>query len=163
MPRENIERAISRATSKEYTNADHVVYEGLGPHGVALIIECLAYNKNRTVEALRNRFNRMGGVMTPVAYMFGKMGRICFAVTESSPDGFFDAMFEHVIDLGAEDVVDLGPGGAELICQFSDLGPIAKALSKQHAYSIESMEGVYLLNTTVSISDLKELDSVFKT
>ncbi|KAJ2818762.1 hypothetical protein GGI24_005001, partial [Coemansia furcata] len=174
MPKENIERAINRATSKEYTNADHTVYEGLGPHGVALIIECLTDNKNRTVKALRNKFNRMDGVMTPVAYMFDKMGRVCFAAAEDSPDRSFDTMFEHAIDVGAEDVVDLGSGRAELTCQFSDLGSITKALSNNHAYTIERMEGIYLPNTTVdindeqaaeldiAISDLEELDDVIK-
>ncbi|KAJ2644954.1 hypothetical protein GGF44_000298 [Coemansia sp. RSA 1694] len=174
MPKENIERAINRATSKEYTNADHVVYEGLGPHGVALVIECLTDNKNRTVKALRNKFNRMDGVMTPVGYMFDRKGRICFTASEGSSTRSFDAMFDHAIDVGAEDVTNFGSGRAELTCQFTDLSPIAKALSEKYAYAIECVEGVYLPNTAVNISDeqaaeleaavsdLEELDDVIR-
>ncbi|KAJ2229049.1 hypothetical protein IWW45_006362 [Coemansia sp. RSA 485] len=172
MPKENIERAIKRASSKEYSNAEHVVYEGLGPHGVALMIECLTDNKNRTVKALRNKFNRMDGSMAPVGYMFDKKGRIWF--TQGATSDALEAMFEKAIDAGAEDMSDLADGKVEVICDFSQLQAVTRVLSEQCGYVIERMEGTYIPNQYVDISDehahelvaviedIEELDDVIK-
>ncbi|KAJ2324053.1 hypothetical protein IWW51_003460, partial [Coemansia sp. RSA 2702] len=156
MPKENIERAIKRATSKEYTNAEQVVYEGLGPHGTALMIECLTDNKNRTVTALRSKFRRMGGSMTPVGYMFDRKGRIWF--TGGSTADSTDAMMENAIDADAEDIADLGDGKIEVICEFCSLQAITKQLSDAHNYTVELMEGTFVPNTTVALSDEQAAD-----
>lgn len=179
MPKDNIDRSIKRASSKEYSNAEHVVYEGLGPHGVALIIECLTENRNRTVKSLRNKFNRMGGSMAPVSYMFDKKGCIWFA---SSPEKEqpLDTLFEHAIEAGAEDINEVDKNGAnenkmvEIICEFTSLQTIATLLSTKYGYMIERMEGTYIPNTvseinveqeseiTLAIEDMEELDDVLK-
>ncbi|KAJ2845251.1 hypothetical protein J3B02_004732 [Coemansia erecta] len=172
MPKENIERAIKRATSKEYSNAEYVVYEGLGPHGVALIVECLTDNRNRTVKALRNKFNRMNGSMAPVRYMFDKKGRIW--LTQGATSDALDVMFEKAIDAGAEDITDLYDGKVEVICEFSQLQAVTSILSEQCGYTIERMEGTYIPNQPVDISDehaqeliaviedIEQLDDVIK-
>ncbi|KAJ1965790.1 hypothetical protein GGI12_000535 [Dipsacomyces acuminosporus] len=173
MPKDTVERAIKRATSKEYSNAEQVVYEGLGPYGVALIIECLTDNRNRTVKALRNKFNRMGGTMTPVGYMFDKKGRIWFTKGESQDS--VDQMLEKAIEAGAEDIEDVGGGKVEVICEFGDLQAITKSLTSDHKYAVELMEGTYIPNTPAAdlhahqvaeiesaIEDLEELDDVIK-
>ncbi|KAJ2783593.1 hypothetical protein GGI15_002529 [Coemansia interrupta] len=151
MPKDNIERAIKRATSKEYSNAESVVYEGLGPHGVALVIECLTDNKNRTVKALRNKFNRMNGSLTPVGYMFDKRGRIWFSKGDTSAS--LDAMYDSAIDAGAEDMTELEDGKVEIICEFSQLQTVTQALAKGAGYVIERMEGTYIPNTFVELND----------
>ncbi|KAJ1759482.1 hypothetical protein GGH19_000579 [Coemansia sp. RSA 1807] len=151
MPKENIERAIKRATSKEYSNAEQLVYEGLGLHGAALIVECLTDNKNRTVHSLRSKFNHMGGSMTPVGYMFDKKGRIWF--TCGSTNDSMDKMMENAIEAGAEDIADLGEGKVEIICGFSSLQAITKLLTENNKYVVELMEGTYVPNTTVALND----------
>ncbi|KAI8325872.1 DUF28-domain-containing protein [Martensiomyces pterosporus] len=172
MPKDTIERAIKRATSKEYSNAEQAVYEGLGPHGVALMIECLTDNKNRTVKALRNKFNRMGGSMAPVGYMFDKKGRIWFTRGESQDS--MDQMLEKAIEAGAEDIEDLGEERVEVICEFSELQAVTRTLVSEHKYAVERMEGTYIPNTSAELSDdqaaeieaivedLEELDDVIK-
>ncbi|KAJ1723374.1 hypothetical protein LPJ53_002278 [Coemansia erecta] len=172
MPKDNIERAIKRATSKEYSNAESVVYEGLGPYGVALIIECLTDNKNRTVKALRNKFNRMDGSMTPVGYMFDKRGRIWFSKGDTGAS--LDDMYDRAIDAGADDIAELEDGKVEVICEFSRLQTVTQALAKEAGYVIERMEGTYIPNTLAEINDeqaeelativddIEELDDVLK-
>ncbi|KAI9504629.1 hypothetical protein GGI25_000711 [Coemansia spiralis] len=171
MPKENIERAIKRAASKEFSDAEQVVYEGLGPHGVAMIIECLTDNKNRTVKALRSKFNRFGGSMAPVGYMFDKKGRIWLA--QGSSLDSVDVMLENAIEAGAEDIADL-ENKIEIICEFSKLQYIAKSLSESRGYVVELIEGTYIPNTLADVSEdstneieeitesIEELDDVIK-
>ncbi|KAJ2514937.1 hypothetical protein H4217_005475 [Coemansia sp. RSA 1939] len=151
MPRDNIERAISRATSKEYSGAEQVIYEGLGPHGTALIIECLTDNKNRTVKRLRSVLNRFDGSLAPVGYMFEKKGRICFG----REDGLhsLDTMFEHAIDAGAEDISEQSSNRIEIICKFSELQAITQLLINTHGYTIECMEGTYVANVNADVAE----------
>ncbi|KAJ1664258.1 hypothetical protein IW140_001033 [Coemansia sp. RSA 1813] len=151
MPKENIDRAIKRATSKEYSGAEQVVYEGLGPHGTALIIECLTENKNRTVKALRNVLSRFGGALAPVGYMFEKKGRICFSQEGTSHS--LDTMFEHAIDAGAEDISELEGSGVEVICEFNELQAVTKLLTSTHGYIVERMEGTYVPDTHANVAE----------
>ncbi|KAJ1958607.1 hypothetical protein EC988_000203, partial [Linderina pennispora] len=172
MPKDTIERAIKRATSKEYSSAEAIVYEGLGPHGTALVIECLTDNKNRTVKAIRNKFNKNGGAMAPVSYMFDRKGLIWFSSGEAEDS--LDEMFDKAIEAGAEDIEDLGDGKVEVVCEFSELQTVSKALTGDHKYAVERMEGTYIPNTTVDLSeeqtaevesaieDLESLDDVIK-
>ncbi|KAI7825808.1 transcriptional regulator TACO1-like protein [Kickxella alabastrina] len=172
MPKENVERAIKRAASKEYSNAESVVYEGLGPHGIAFMIECLTDNKNRAVKALRNKFNRMEGSMTSVGYMFEMKGCIWFTAGETGDSE--DIMFEKAIEAGAEDIAELGDGRFEVTCEFNKLRVVTQQLSESSGYTIERMAGAYISTTSVDVNeeqaqellaiidDLEELDDVVK-
>ena len=102
MPKENIDRAINRA-SKEADALQEVTFEGYAPHGIALFIECLTDNNNRTVSSIRSVFNRRGGSLGTsgsVAFMFDRKGVITVPRGELDPEEFE----LEIIDAGVEDV-----------------------------------------------------------
>ncbi len=114
MPKENIERAIKRGTgeSKDGEVFEQVFYEGYGPHGVALMIECLTENRNRTVADLRHVLNRVGGSLGEagsVAWQFKRAAY--FSVPTARAD--FDKVFELAVEGGADDV-DLDEDSIEI-------------------------------------------------
>jgi YebC/PmpR family DNA-binding regulatory protein len=108
MPAENIDRAIKKGTGElEGTSYDEVTYEGYGPGGVALFIECLTDNTNRTVADVRyalNKFDGSLGTDGSVAWQFDRKGQVVIAASASTEE----AIFEAAIDAGAEDVVGDG-------------------------------------------------------
>jgi YebC/PmpR family DNA-binding regulatory protein len=105
MPKENIERAIKRGTgeSKDGVAFEQLFYEGYAPHGVAVMIECLTENRNRTVAEIRHLLTRSGGNMGEagsVAWQFSR--KAYFAIPSEGQD--FDKIFELAVDGGADDV-----------------------------------------------------------
>ena len=105
MPKENIDRAIKRATGegKEGENFEEVMYEGYAPNGVAVIIECVTENRNRTVSEVRHALTRTGGSMGEVgsvAWQFKKAAVFTF----ESKGHDFDSIFELAVEGGADDV-----------------------------------------------------------
>lgn len=105
MPKENIDRAIKRATGegKEGENYEEVFYEGYAPNGVALIIECVTENRNRTVSEVRHMLSRSGGSMGEigsVAWQFKKAAVFTFNTENQN----FDNVFELAVEGGADDV-----------------------------------------------------------
>jgi len=108
MPSDNIKRAIRRGTGEEEgVQYDEVVYEGYGPGGVAVLIEALTDNKNRTVGELRHTFSKWGGKLgepNTVARMFHKKGQIFIDKAKATEEALMDA----VLDAGADDMKDDG-------------------------------------------------------
>ncbi|HIJ78884.1 MAG: YebC/PmpR family DNA-binding transcriptional regulator [Desulfobulbaceae bacterium] len=108
MPKDNIERAIKKGTGElEGVNYEEIVYEGYGPGGVAVLVECMTDNRNRTVGEVRCFFSKSGGNMGEsgcVAWMFDKKGSLL--IEKGSVDE--DELMELAIEAGAEDVVDDG-------------------------------------------------------
>jgi YebC/PmpR family DNA-binding regulatory protein len=105
MPNENIERAIRRGTGedKEAAAIEQVTYEGFGPHGVALMIECLTDNRNRTVADLRHALTRHGGTLGEAGSVGWQFDRVAFfAFLDKSHTE--DQIFELAVDAGAGDV-----------------------------------------------------------
>ena len=104
MPKDNIDRAIKKALGGEDTaHYEEVRYEGYGPGGVALIVECLSDNRNRTAFEIRSTFSKMGGSLgetNSVSFMFTRRGLLQFPLMAASTD----AMFEAALEAGAEDV-----------------------------------------------------------
>jgi len=104
MPKDNIERAIKKATGElEGVSYEELRYEGYAPGGVAVIVECLTDNRNRTVAEVRHAFNKHGGNLGTdgsVAFMFRKLGVLSFA-----PGASEDAVMEAAMDAGADDIV----------------------------------------------------------
>ncbi|MSO70994.1 MAG: YebC/PmpR family DNA-binding transcriptional regulator [Alphaproteobacteria bacterium] len=103
MPKDNIERAIKKATGAAAGTFDEVRYEGYGPGGVAVIVEVLTDNRNRSATDVRTAFSRCGGNLGEsgsVGFMFQRQGKIVFPAAVASAD----AMFEAVVEAGAEDV-----------------------------------------------------------
>ena len=104
MPKDNIERAIKKATDPgEAVNYEEIRYEGFGPGGVAIIVESLTDNRNRTASEVRSTFSKNGGAMGEtgsVSYQFDRVGLIEYA----SDAGDADSIFEAAVEAGAEDV-----------------------------------------------------------
>ena len=104
MPKENIERAIKKATDKDQADYKEVVYEGYGPHGVAILVETATDNTNRTVANVRSYFNKFGGSLGTsgsVAFMFDHK---CVFKIKTSPDIDIEELELELIDFGAEEV-----------------------------------------------------------
>ena len=104
MPKENIERAIKKATDKDQADYKEVVYEGYGPHGVAILVETATDNTNRTVANVCSYFNKFGGSLGTsgsVAFMFDHK---CVFKIKNSPDIDIEELELELIDFGADEV-----------------------------------------------------------
>jgi YebC/PmpR family DNA-binding regulatory protein len=104
MPKDNIERAIKKGQGGDAENYDEVRYEGRGPGGTSLIVECLTDNRNRTTADVRATFSKYGGVMGEtgtVAFMFDHIGVIAYPLAKGSED----AMLEVALEAGADECV----------------------------------------------------------
>lgn len=127
MPKDNIERAIARgAGGGDDSNFDEVRYEGYGPGGVAVIVEALTDNRNRTAAAIRAVFGKHGGSLgetNSVAFNFDRVGEIRYEAASADAD----AMFESALEAGAEDVTS-DENGHEIFCAADDLSAVADAL-----------------------------------
>src|SRR5262245_3508284 len=126
MPKDNIERAIKKASGADTENYEAIRYEGYGPGGVAVIIEALSNNRNRTGGAVRAVFTKYGGNLGAtgaVAHMFAHVGEIAYPASAGSADAVLDA----AIEAGADDVKS-DAGGHLVTCAFEDLGTVSAAL-----------------------------------
>ncbi|MGE3245451.1 MAG: YebC/PmpR family DNA-binding transcriptional regulator [Beijerinckiaceae bacterium] len=126
MPKDNIERAINKASGGEAENYDEIRYEGYAPGGVAVIVEALTDNRNRTASEVRSYFSKAGGAMGEtgsVSFMFDHVGEIVF---ESKVAGE-DAMMEAAIEAGADDVAS-DEESHTIVTAMEDLAEVTKAL-----------------------------------
>ena len=126
MPKDNIERAIAKAVGGSGENYDEVRYEGRGPGGVALIVEALTDNKNRTSADVRAAFSKHGGQMTEngsVSFMFDRVGTITYPPAKGSED----AMLETALDVGANECVTT-EDGHEFLASMEDFAAVRDAL-----------------------------------
>jgi YebC/PmpR family DNA-binding regulatory protein len=129
MPKDNIDRAIKKASGSDAESYDEIRYEGYGPGGVAVIVETLTDNRNRTAGEVRSAFTKHGGNLAEtgaVSFMFNRLGVIEYSAGAASAD----AMLEAAIDAGAEDVVS-GDDGHEVFTTPESLGTVSKALEAQ--------------------------------
>ncbi|VEH08624.1 YebC/PmpR family DNA-binding transcriptional regulator [Corynebacterium kutscheri] len=128
VPNDNIERARKRGSGEEAGGADWqtIMYEGYGPNGVAILIECLTDNRNRAASEVRTAMNKNGGNMAEsgaVSYMFARRGVVLVDKGELSEDDVLMA----VLDAGAEEVNDIGEK-YEILCAPSDIPAVKDAL-----------------------------------
>ncbi|AKE41348.1 DNA-binding regulatory protein, YebC/PmpR family [Corynebacterium kutscheri] len=128
VPNDNIERARKRGSGEEAGGADWqtIMYEGYGPNGVAILIECLTDNRNRAASEVRTAMNKNGGNMAEsgaVSYMFARRGVVLVDKGELSEDDVLMA----VLDAGAEEVNDIGEK-YEILCVPSDIPAVKDAL-----------------------------------
>jgi YebC/PmpR family DNA-binding regulatory protein len=149
MPKENIERAVARGTGAGADAAaiESVSYEGYGPGGVAILVECLTDNRNRTAAEVRHIFARADaslGEPGSVAWMFEKKGVL---LVDASRYGEEDVM--PAIDAGAEDVVAEGDS-IRIVTEAADLRAVAEAL-EQAGVEVQSTEQTMLPKTTVEV------------
>jgi YebC/PmpR family DNA-binding regulatory protein len=126
MPKDGIERAIKKASGNDAETYDEIRYEGYGPGGVAVIVEVLTDNRNRTAGDVRATFTKSGGNLAEtgaVSFMFDHVGVVEFDTKVATAD----QMLEAAIEAGADDVVS-GEGGHEIYTASDALREVAKAL-----------------------------------
>src|SRR3984893_16179331 len=126
IPKDNIERAIKKASGNDAESYDEIRYEGYGPGGVAVIVEVLTDNRNRTASDVRSTFTKHGGNLAEtgaVSFMFDHVGVIEYDAKVASPD----AMLEAAIEAGADDVVS-HEGGHEIYASQASFREVAKSL-----------------------------------
>ena len=126
MPKDNIQRAINKATGGDAENYEEVRYEGYGPGGVAVIVEVLTDNRNRSASNVRAAFTKAGGAMGEtgsVSFMWDRVGEIYYPAKAGSAEKVMDA----AIEAGADDVQS-DEDGHTILCAFGSLGDVSKAL-----------------------------------
>ena len=174
VPKDTIERAISRAAGDgDQHNIEEVRYEGYGPGGAAVMVECMTDNRNRTVSDVRNVFVKQGGNLGTggsVAYLFTKIGVLSFP-----PGADEDRIMEAALEAGAEDVVSNGDGSVDMITgveEFPEVRDaiIAAALEPVHAevtmrpatsVSLAAQDAERMLRMLDQLEDLDDVQQVY--
>ncbi|MEP7739174.1 MULTISPECIES: YebC/PmpR family DNA-binding transcriptional regulator [Nocardioides] len=132
VPNDNIDRAVKRGSGAETGGADYqtIMYEGYGPSGVAMLIECLTDNKNRAAMEVRTAMTRNGGSLADpgsVSFLFHRKGVVVVAKEQEGRTVAEDDLLEATLDAGAEDVNDLGES-FEVVSEATDLVGVRTAL-----------------------------------
>lgn len=153
VPLENIERAVKRGSGAEAGGADWqtIMYEGYGPNGVALLVECLTDNRNRAASEVRVAMTRNGGSMADpgsVAYLFNRKGVVIVPKAGGLAE---DDLLMVVLDHGAEEVNDLGES-FEVVSEATDLVGVRSAVQAA-GYDYESAEATFLPSVSVSLDE----------
>ncbi|MBS0269681.1 MAG: YebC/PmpR family DNA-binding transcriptional regulator [Proteobacteria bacterium] len=150
MPKDNIERAIKKAQGGDLANYEEVRYEGYAPGGVAVIVEALTDNRNRTggvVRSVFTKFNGNLGATGAVGHMFNHIGE----VTYKAAAGSAEAILEAAIEAGADDVQS--DAAAHVIsCAFESLGTVAGELEKKLGEP-ESVKAIWKPNLTTPVDE----------
>jgi len=126
MPKDNIERAIKRAAGLDGDNYDEIRYEGYGPGGVAVMVECMTDNRNRTVAEVRHAFSKYGGNLGAdgsVGYLFSLVGQLSFPAGQDE-----DALMEAALEAGAEDVVSYPDGSIDVLTDPTEFEEVRDAM-----------------------------------
>jgi YebC/PmpR family DNA-binding regulatory protein len=160
MPKDRVEAAIKRAMGKEMENYEEILYEGYGPHGVAIVVETATDNHVRTVANVKAIFNKGGGTLGnsgSVSFQFKKLG-----VFKLKPAGLNTEELEfELIDFGLEEMGEgTGENGEEVLvlrCAFSDFGNMQKALEEKGITPL-SAEVEWIPTTTVPLNDAQAED-----
>jgi YebC/PmpR family DNA-binding regulatory protein len=158
MPKDNIERAIKKATGGDGDSYDEIRYEGYGPNGVAIIVEAMTDNRNRTASNVRSTFAKHGGNLGEtgsVAFMFDRKGEIVYPASA----GDADAVIEAAIEAGAEDV-ESSDEGHIIYTADTDLSDVSTALETVLGES-ESTKLIWKPQTTTDL-DLETAQKLFK-
>jgi len=163
MPKDNIERAIKKASGGDAETYDEVRYEGRGPGGVMLIIEALTDNRNRTSAAVRSFFTKAGGELGATGsatFLFDRVGEITYPASA----GDADTIMEAAIEAGAEDAIS-DANGHVILCAFADLSEVSKALEASlgapaSAKTIWKPQNTVLLDEEKAQSVLKLIDNL---
>ena len=161
VPNSNIDNAVKRGSGQlgEAVDYQTIMYEGYGPNGVAILIECLTDNKNRAAAEVRTLMSRNGGTMADpgsVAYNFNRKGVISITKVDGVTE---DDILEAVLDAGAEEVKDQG-GGFEIITDPSSLLAARTAL-QEAGIDYDSSEAEFVPNLTIEV-DLETARKVFR-
>jgi YebC/PmpR family DNA-binding regulatory protein len=152
LPKDNIERAIKKAAGNDAESYDQVRYEGYGPGGVAVIVEALTDNRNRTASNVRSLFTKFGGNLGEsgsVSFMFARVGEIVYPAAKTSAD----AMLEAAIDAGADDAAS-DADSHTVTCAFESIGDVSASLAKSFG-DAESVKVVWKPQTMTPVDQEK--------
>ena len=160
IPNENIERCIKKAAGSEDKNSyEEMVYEGYGPNGVAVIIESLTDNRNRTAANMRHYFDKFGGnlgQMGCVGFMFTQKGVIVVDLEDADPD----QLMMDALDAGAEDF-DAGEEAAQVTTDPDNFTAVCNALEEK-GYKFISADVAQVPSTTTALTDPDQLVNMGK-
>jgi YebC/PmpR family DNA-binding regulatory protein len=173
MPRDNIERAIKKSQGGDAENYEEIRYEGYGPGGVAVIVEVLTDNRNRTASDVRSTFTKNGGNLAEtgaVSFMFDRLGVVEFDAKAAT----VDSMLEAAIDAGAEDVIST-ENGHEVYTTQDSLRDVAKALEAkfgeprksallwkpQNTIAVDDEKAEQLLALVETLEELDDVQNVY--
>jgi YebC/PmpR family DNA-binding regulatory protein len=173
MPKDNIERAVKKAAGADTANYEAVRYEGYGPGGVAIIVEALTDNRNRTGGGIRAAFTKHGGNLGAtgaVSHMFAHIGEIIYPPSVGSPD----AVLEAAIEAGADDVY-ADERGHVIVSAFERLGAVVDALATSlgepasagalwkplQLTSVDEERGAGLLKLIASLEEDDDVQNVY--
>jgi YebC/PmpR family DNA-binding regulatory protein len=156
VPNDNIDRAVKRGSGAEAGGAEYqtIMYEGYGPNGVALLIECLTDNKNRAAMEVRTAISRNGGNLADpgsVSYMFNRKGVVIVAKDQEGKAVEEDDVLEATLDAGAEEVNDIGES-YEVISEATDLVDVRTALQAANI-DYDSAEASFVPTMTVEVDE----------
>ena len=173
MPKDNIERAIKKASGGDSENYDEVRYEGYAPGGVAVIVEALTDNRNRTAGEVRSYFTKAGGALAEtgaVSFMFDHVGQIEYDAKVASEDD----MMEAALEAGADDVATTEEGH-EITTSLEGLVDVSKALEAkfgeprksrlvwrpQNTIAVDDEAGEKILKLIGSLEDNDDVQNVY--
>ncbi len=174
MPKDTVERAIKRGAGElEGVNYEEIRYEGYGPGGIAIMVDCLTDNRNRTVAEVRHAFSKSGGNLGTtgsVAYMFTKLGVLSYPVGANE-----DAIMEAGLDAGADDVVTDDEGAIEVLTTEENFVTVKDAMTQaglapEHAevtmraeneIAVSGEDGEKVLRMLDMMEDLDDVQNVY--
>ncbi len=173
MPKDNIDRAIKKAQGNDGENYDEIRYEGYGPGGVAVIVEALTDNRNRTASNVRSYFSKNGGALGEtgsVGFMFDRVGEITYPATAGSED----KVMEAAIEAGADDV-ESDEEGHYIYTSFESMAEVAAALEAvlgeaesvkaiwkpQNVTPIDAEKGATLMKLIATLEDDDDVQNVY--
>jgi len=150
MTRDTVERAIKRGTGEgDEASYEEIRYEGYGPGGTAIMVDCLTDNRNRTVSEVRHAFTKAGGNLGTdgsVAYMFRRSGLLVYP-----PGSDEDALMEAALEAGADDIETAEDGSIDVITDFADYIAIRETMTEA-GFQPEQAEIIEKPETSVEIS-----------
>jgi YebC/PmpR family DNA-binding regulatory protein len=151
VPNDNIDRAVKRGSGLEAGGADYetIMYEGYGPGGVAILIECLTDNRNRAAMEVRTALTRNGGTLADpgsVSYLFSRKGQVIVAKESGATE---DALLEATLEAGAEEINDLGEA-FEILSEATDVVQVREALQAA-GIDYESAEASFVPSMQVEV------------
>ncbi|MEY3399916.1 MAG: hypothetical protein RLZZ486_384, partial [Actinomycetota bacterium] len=164
VPSDNIERALKRASGQDESssNWETIMYEGYGPGGVAILVECLSDNRNRAASEVRVAITRNGGTMADpgsVSYLFNRKGVVIVKKNQGSTLLTEDQILESVLEAGAEEVNDLGEN-FEIVSSASEMVAVRTALQGA-GIDYESADVSFLPSMSIPL-DAENAKAVFE-
>ena len=158
LPKDNIERAIKKASGADANTYESIRYEGYGPAGVAVIVEALTDNRARTAPVVRAAFAKFGGNLGEtgsVSFMFNHVGEIIYPLGKATAD----AVMEAAIDAGADDATS--DGHHSIICAFATLHEVSSALAAKFGEA-ESVKFIWKPSVMAPLNDFDKAETLMR-